>query len=326
MGRGDQIAVRGDIHDAINSLYEHHGVDIGNGYVVHFSSDPSGPDQLLAKCNASICLTTFEEFARGRPVRVVRQCVDEKEADFVVWRAVKSLGQKDYSLIFNNCEHFASWCFSGDSKSSEQVDQIMKGAFSAAASAVLTKYLTTYTPQVLSSLSSLLPGSASSSASSLAVVSASSSTASASLPLTSTIAPLILTTEASAGSVGTGVVVGASSSPFITAAVVSASAVAAAYAAHKAYNYWKGNQIPQPEQLPEQLPEQQLPEQQLPEQQLPEQQLPEQQLPEQQLPEQQLPEQQLPEQLSEQVQPLLPEVSASIRPRPIVQIIRVKYS
>jgi hypothetical protein len=52
----------------------------------------------------------------------------------VVFRAESRLGEEEYELIFNNCEHFATWCKTGihESKQSEnaQIFYLLIGGFS----------------------------------------------------------------------------------------------------------------------------------------------------------------------------------------------------
>jgi hypothetical protein len=47
--------------------------------------------------------------------------------DKVVARARSMLGQSGYDLIFNNCQHFATWCVTGEHHSA-QVENVTSGA------------------------------------------------------------------------------------------------------------------------------------------------------------------------------------------------------
>ncbi len=49
------------------------------------------------------------------------------EPDAVVARAESRLGRRDFHLVFNNCEHFATWCKTGIADS-EQVYGLWKSA------------------------------------------------------------------------------------------------------------------------------------------------------------------------------------------------------
>ena len=51
-----------------------------------------------------------------------------------VQRARSKLGESEYNLFLNNCEHFAIWCKTGVSKS-EQIDAIIDAVIGAATSA-----------------------------------------------------------------------------------------------------------------------------------------------------------------------------------------------
>jgi hypothetical protein len=69
----------------------------------------------------SILRSSREFFAKGQPLQV-RFYGEADPPDVVVKRAVSRLGERDYHLIFNNCEHFATWCKTGKHES-QQVNQ-----------------------------------------------------------------------------------------------------------------------------------------------------------------------------------------------------------
>lgn len=98
---------------ADRGLYSHHGIDMGDGTVVHFTGEP------FERVNAAVARTPFETFANGCPVSVVGHAVDPME---VCKRARQHLGHSGYHLLFNNCEHFANWCVTG-CRRSRQVDR-----------------------------------------------------------------------------------------------------------------------------------------------------------------------------------------------------------
>lgn len=102
---GDHIRVR-------RGLYEHHGIYVGDGRVVHFSGVNRG------KQSASIRLTTLERFAAGDPVEVVAYATPTPVHE-VLARAVSRLNESGYHLLFNNCEHFARWCQTGQHQSAQ---------------------------------------------------------------------------------------------------------------------------------------------------------------------------------------------------------------
>jgi hypothetical protein len=103
--RGDHIKVR-------RYGYTHHGIDLGNGNVVHFSGE--------SKFSASIREEPIEAFSKGYEIETVQKATNQNEYQIII-RARNQIGQGDYNLIFNNCEHFARWCHK-DGHSSRQVD------------------------------------------------------------------------------------------------------------------------------------------------------------------------------------------------------------
>jgi hypothetical protein len=96
--------------------YSHHGVYVGHGGVVHYSglsgSWQCGPVEEVS----------LSRFANGHQVRVVDQLKPQYPPEEIVQRARSRLGENDYRLLTNNCEHFCNWCRSGVSRS-EQVER-----------------------------------------------------------------------------------------------------------------------------------------------------------------------------------------------------------
>lgn len=105
MARGEHIRVR-------RSWYWHHGIDLGDGTVVHLPSEPgdAGIEQVTR--------TSMGEFARGGMIEVVRE-EGALPPEEVVERALGRLGRHGYHLIWNNCEHFARWCVTGAHRSGQ---------------------------------------------------------------------------------------------------------------------------------------------------------------------------------------------------------------
>ena len=109
-------------------LYYHHAIYTGDNQVIHYS----GFAEAFNK--GSIEQTTLENFLGGRdqftvvnyPSNTVIYTNEE-----IVERAYRCLGEDDYNLLFNNCEHFACWCVTGE-KRSEQVRKVMQYATNAA--------------------------------------------------------------------------------------------------------------------------------------------------------------------------------------------------
>ncbi len=99
--------------------YRHFGVYIGDGKVVNYQGEP-GDENNTEK--AMIVISTLEEFANGDKVKADKLRKDAFSADETVRRALSFVGKGkgEYSLIFNNCEHFANFCKYGK-KFSNQV-------------------------------------------------------------------------------------------------------------------------------------------------------------------------------------------------------------
>lgn len=117
MARGDHIYVQ------LGPLTTHHGIDLGDGTVVHWCSGESGKkqhlgDMLRRKVRAQIRQTSLEDFCDGQPFRV-REYESCFEPDEVVQRALQRLHERDYDVVWNNCEHFATWCKTGDARSAQ---------------------------------------------------------------------------------------------------------------------------------------------------------------------------------------------------------------
>lgn len=113
MARGDHLMVecRG---------YSHHGIDCGDGQVVHFDSTAWRKlhATFVPQRAPRVTLVGFDDFALGRPVRVVPYDVCD-EAEIVVARSLSCLGDAGYRLFRHNCEHFAVWCKTGRRWSSQ---------------------------------------------------------------------------------------------------------------------------------------------------------------------------------------------------------------
>lgn len=119
---GDHLAANRD-------LYEHHGIYVGDGMVIHFTATTRRIQ------DATIRLDTVERFARRSPVRVVEYAQSFPSAT-VVLRAQGYLGKDGYNLFANNCEHFARWCKTGDHES-QQVRNVAAKTVSVGSSAGL---------------------------------------------------------------------------------------------------------------------------------------------------------------------------------------------
>lgn len=110
MARGDHIKVR-------RTFYTHHGIDLGNGKVIHLPAEPGRIN------DTRIQITTIKNFLRGGELKIVPH-EHGFPPDEVVTRAASRLDETGYHLLFKNCEHFARWCACGDHYS----HQVERGA------------------------------------------------------------------------------------------------------------------------------------------------------------------------------------------------------
>lgn len=126
-----------------NLLYEHHGIYIGNGDVIHYAGwDENKFDK------EPIVITQFEKFHCGDPCfhfihpELTEYCECTPHPIYcpeeIVKRAVSKQGESSYDPLKNNCEHFVYWCIYGDceSRQTDRSEYIATMTFSALALAV----------------------------------------------------------------------------------------------------------------------------------------------------------------------------------------------
>ncbi len=111
MARGDQIFVMRSLA-GLASAYEHHGIDCGDGTVIHYSKRGDVPQ---------VTRTPMLEFRGSQPVMVQRYATCYLP-EATVQRAIGRLGEQKYNLLLNNCEHFATWCKTGQQVSRQVQD------------------------------------------------------------------------------------------------------------------------------------------------------------------------------------------------------------
>jgi len=102
---GDHIRVN-------RTAYYHHGIYIGEDLVIHFTGD------ILNKMISKIEKTNLATFSKGDELEVVEYKLC-KPINWTVDTAYSFIGKKDYNLIFNNCEHFATYCKTGKNESKQ---------------------------------------------------------------------------------------------------------------------------------------------------------------------------------------------------------------
>lgn len=131
MAKGDHIKVW-RVGDYVS--FTHHGIDCGDGTVIHFTGEPGKG----TKENGKISQTSVDDFKKDAPEIEVVEDTSDRAPDEVVAAATSRLGEGGYDLFENNCEHFASDCRTGEHRS-EQVE-LAKAAINGISEAIGTVY------------------------------------------------------------------------------------------------------------------------------------------------------------------------------------------
>ena len=113
MAKGDHLSVR-------RGWYTHHAIDLGDGYVVQYGRGVS------AGARAAVHVCPYERFSKGRRIERVASPVSY-DADEVALRALGCVGERGYHILWNNCEHFVTWCRNGK-RESHQADRFIQTA------------------------------------------------------------------------------------------------------------------------------------------------------------------------------------------------------
>ena len=103
-----------------HGLFLHHGIDLGDGSVAHYLE------------GREILRSPLAEFSRGQEVSVVSHD-QASPAGVTLRRAMSRIGEQNYNLLFNNCEHFANWCKTGRHRSGQVEDWLHTGSLGALA-------------------------------------------------------------------------------------------------------------------------------------------------------------------------------------------------
>jgi hypothetical protein len=127
MGRGDRLRVERRLAGS-TVVYMHHGIDIGDGTVVHARPD----DFRSPLAGGRVERTSRVEFSGGGTVLVTTEPPAVYPADEIVARALDHVGREGYCPVVDNCEHFATWCATGE-RASRQVDIVLARISGAAA-------------------------------------------------------------------------------------------------------------------------------------------------------------------------------------------------
>ena len=133
----------GDVIGISRGAYEHYGIYSGRGKVIHYAGDTTdfkgtvsiheAPFDEFLKNNADYFVISFE----GKyPVKIHSstkfvsggyfdcggiEWKSKYSAKETLERARSRIGETKYSIINNNCEHFAMWCKTGTSESTRVI-------------------------------------------------------------------------------------------------------------------------------------------------------------------------------------------------------------
>ena len=116
MAKGDHLIVR-------RGWYTHHAIDLGDGYVVQYGRGISDG------VTASVHITSGERFSKGCSIEI-HASATSFHADEIALRALNCVGEQEYHILWNNCEHFVNWCRTG-TRESQQVDWFIENAGAA---------------------------------------------------------------------------------------------------------------------------------------------------------------------------------------------------
>jgi len=121
---GDHICVR-----RRGRFYTHHGIYMGDGKVIHFAGS------IREKIDPVVHETDLSGFLKGEILRR-RDYKERLPASETINIAKEQLREGRYSMIWNNCEHFATYCATRKKKS-RQVKRVLSGLGTVAAGVAL---------------------------------------------------------------------------------------------------------------------------------------------------------------------------------------------
>lgn len=119
---GDHIRVK-----RMGGIYTHHGIYVSDNEVIHFTG--TDDDSIMDSSKNRVISSDLNFFLKGGELEV-KEYTDEEFQDLyapdqIVAYARSCLGDGDYNVIFNNCEHFANVCTLGRFRS-HQVERLLQ--------------------------------------------------------------------------------------------------------------------------------------------------------------------------------------------------------
>lgn len=80
-------------------FFTHHGLYVGNGFVIHY-------------LRTGVQYDTIEKFSEGQNI-YVRDSLKTYSINEIIARATRRIGECKYNVLTNNCEQFVLWCRAG---------------------------------------------------------------------------------------------------------------------------------------------------------------------------------------------------------------------
>ena len=119
---GDHIRVK-----RMGGIYMHHGIYVSDNEVIHFTG--TDDDSIMDSSKNRVISSDLNFFLKGGELEV-KEYTDEEFQDLyapdqIVAYARSCIGDGDYNVIFNNCEHFANVCTLGRFRS-HQVERLLQ--------------------------------------------------------------------------------------------------------------------------------------------------------------------------------------------------------
>ncbi|XP_053388597.1 phospholipase A and acyltransferase 3-like isoform X2 [Mercenaria mercenaria] len=109
--------------DRAMGTYSHWAVYVGNGDIIHYSPNPDAEGKFNFQSGTNKGLSVrkdkLREVAGNSDTYRNNEFDDELRKDEIVKRAHQRLGKSGYSIATSNCEHFATECRYGVTKSKQ---------------------------------------------------------------------------------------------------------------------------------------------------------------------------------------------------------------
>jgi len=195
------------------TLYTHHGIYIGDDDVIHYSGFSDGLNN-----EGEVEIVSLDIFSAGNSYTIRKHPNRKYNSKESIERANSRLGESDYSVFNNNCEHFVNWCIEGKRKS-DQVNYVVNTARNTAVTYGAKHYLKKKVPEVATS--AFIKSTASTATGSVAGIAAASAT-----------------TGATATTVVSAIAAGSLASAALPIAVTVGVGVSVAYGVKKAFDWF----------------------------------------------------------------------------------------